>query len=121
MKSPFPGMDPYLEARWGDVHQSLITVTEGYIEIRERGGGKVITVIEFLSPANKAGGEGQKLYLQKQRELLHSDTNFVEIDLVRSGQRVIAFPEHRIPPQHRRDSLVCVRCAWSERGRALYA
>src|SRR5438552_18369872 len=117
MKSPFPGMDPYLEARWADVHQSLITyardalqpdlpgdlrarieervfveteaeqirrivpdlhvaqlhearagkpgrtesggvavaepmvflledeeVTEGYIEIRERGGGKVITV-----------------------------------------------------------------------------
>lgn len=193
MKSPFPGMDPYLEARWGDVHQRLITyaadqlgaqlpadlrarveervfvetgaepirrivpdvqvaqypparashsqlaeggpavaepmvflledeaVTEGYIEIRERGGGKVITVIEFLSPANKAGGEGQKLYLQKQRELLHSDTNLVEIDLVRSGQRVIAFPEHRIPPPHRRDSLVCVRCAWSERGRALYA
>lgn len=194
MNSPFPGMDPYLEARWGDVHQRLITyaadqvgaqlpddlrarveervfvetgaeqirrivpdvhvaqyppahashsklaeggdaavaepmvflledeaVTEGYIEIRERGGGKVITVIEFLSPANKAAGEGQKLYLQKQRELLHSDTNLVEIDLVRSGQRVIAFPEHRIPPQHRRDSLVCVRCAWSERGRALYA
>jgi len=131
-------MDPYLETRWGDVHQSLITyardalqsqlppdlrarveervfvetqvepirrivpdlhvaqypprhpassvlhdsgvavaepllflledeaVTEGYIEIRERGGGKVITVIELLSPAKKAGGEGQKLYLQKQ-------------------------------------------------------
>src|SRR5436309_888795 len=127
MKSPFPGMDPYLEARWADVHQSLITyardalqpdlpgdlrarieervyveteaeqirrivpdlhvaqyhparaaesqpdetggvavaepmiflledeeITEGYIEIRESRGGKVITVIEFLSPANKA-------------------------------------------------------------------
>jgi uncharacterized protein DUF4058 len=25
MKSPFPGMDPYLEAHWGDVHTSLIT------------------------------------------------------------------------------------------------
>src|SRR5437899_2205577 len=195
MKSPFPGIDPYLEAMWGDVHQRLITyaadqvgaqlpddlrarveervfveteaeqirrivpdvhvaqyppsgashsqlaeggaalaepmvflledeaVTEGYIEIRERRGGKVITVIEFLSPANKAGGEGQKLYLQKQRELLHSDTNLVEIDLVRSGQRVLAFPEHRIPSEHRGDSLVCIRlrCAWSERGRALYA
>lgn len=24
MKSPFPGMDPYLEARWGDVHTRLI-------------------------------------------------------------------------------------------------
>ena len=193
MKSPFPGMDPYLEARWGDVHQRWITyaadqlgpqlpadlrarveervfveteaeqirrivpdvhvahyppshtasaalretagaavaepmvflledeaVTEGYIEIRERSGGKVITVIEFLSPANKAGGEGQKLYLQKQRELLHSDTNLVEIDLVRSGQRVIAFPEHRIPVPNRSDNLVCVRCAWSERARELY-
>src|SRR6266478_7262332 len=25
MKSPFPGLDPYSEARWGDVHQRLIT------------------------------------------------------------------------------------------------
>jgi hypothetical protein len=24
MKSPFPGMDPYLEARWSDVHATLI-------------------------------------------------------------------------------------------------
>jgi hypothetical protein len=24
MPSPFPGMDPYLEAHWGDVHASLI-------------------------------------------------------------------------------------------------
>lgn len=25
MKSPFPGMDPYLESRWSDVHATLIT------------------------------------------------------------------------------------------------
>jgi len=25
MKSPFPGMDPYLEARWGDIHSRLAT------------------------------------------------------------------------------------------------
>jgi hypothetical protein len=25
MKSPFPGMDPYLEAHWGDVHARLVT------------------------------------------------------------------------------------------------
>ena len=24
LKSPFPGMDPYLEAHWGDVHTRLI-------------------------------------------------------------------------------------------------
>jgi hypothetical protein len=23
MKSPFPGMDPYLEQYWGDVHQGV--------------------------------------------------------------------------------------------------
>ena len=95
-------------------------VTEGFIEIRERGGGKVITVIEVLSPANKAGGEGQKLYLQKQRDILHSDSNLVEIDLLRSGQRVMAFPEHRILPERRRDYFVCVRCAWSGHQRELY-
>ena len=77
--------------------------------------------MNFLSPTNKSGGEGQKLYLEKQREVLHSDTNLVEIDLVRSGQRVIAFPEHRIPPEHQRDYVVCVRCAWSIRARELFA
>src|SRR4051794_34394180 len=25
MRSPFPGMDPYLESHWGDVHQAFIT------------------------------------------------------------------------------------------------
>jgi hypothetical protein len=25
MKSPFPGMDPYLERHWGDVHHALVT------------------------------------------------------------------------------------------------
>ena len=95
-------------------------VTEGYIEIREGHDGKVITVIEFLSPTNESGGEGKKLYLQKQREVLNSDTNLVEIDLVGSGHRIIAFPEHRIPAEHQRDYLACVRCAWSERARELY-
>ena len=27
MKSPFPGMDPYLELYWGDVHHGLVTYT----------------------------------------------------------------------------------------------
>jgi hypothetical protein len=32
MKSPFPGMDPYLEQRWGDVHGSLITYIRDSIQ-----------------------------------------------------------------------------------------
>ena len=31
MKSPFPGMDPYLESHWGDVHISLITYARDQI------------------------------------------------------------------------------------------
>src|SRR5438874_2561436 len=34
MKSPFPGMDPYLEARWPDVHQRLITYAADEIGAR---------------------------------------------------------------------------------------
>ena len=29
MTSPFPGMDPYLEQHWRDVHHNLITFTQG--------------------------------------------------------------------------------------------
>jgi Protein of unknown function (DUF4058) len=32
MKSPFPGMDPYLEAHWGDVHNSLTTYTRNQLQ-----------------------------------------------------------------------------------------
>ncbi len=31
MKSPFPGMDPYLEQHWGDVHHNLITFAQGIL------------------------------------------------------------------------------------------
>jgi hypothetical protein len=32
MKSPFPGMDPYLESRWADVHPTLITFIKECIQ-----------------------------------------------------------------------------------------
>ncbi len=31
MKSPFPGMNPYLEAFWGDVHTSLVTYARDHL------------------------------------------------------------------------------------------
>src|SRR5271168_316238 len=31
MKSPFPGMDPYLEQHWGDVHHNLVTFAQGLL------------------------------------------------------------------------------------------
>jgi hypothetical protein len=174
-------MDPYLEAHWGDVHQSLVIyardqlqgslpsdlrarveervfveteegtrrsvypdvrviqrpysvgsekpraggvaiaeplvvevqhepVTEGYIEILEVGSGhRVITVIEFVSLANKQPGAGRDLYLRKQRELVEGGVNSVEIDLLRSGQYVLSVPQDRIPPEYRTPYRICVR------------
>lgn len=31
-KSPFPGMDPYLEAHWRDVHHRLVTYTSDFLQ-----------------------------------------------------------------------------------------
>lgn len=57
-----------------------------FIEIIYRETGDVVTVIEVLSPSNKSG-EGRDEYLQKQKDLLNSQANLVEIDLLGYGQK----------------------------------
>ncbi len=67
---------------------------EAWLEIRDRTTRKLITVIELLSPSNKTmRGGGRKLYLKKQREVLASDVNLVEVDLLRGGTWTLAVPE----------------------------
>ena len=171
MASPFPGMDPYIEAcgLWGDFHHDLISeiknalaqaVPERYLVragersyvvlVEEEGktsrpflpdisvtterrkrpskkkGGtavaepvfkaepvlmrafveeehreafveiyeatpeqRLVTSIEVLSPSNKRPNTpGWDLYVRKRQSLLLGDVNLVEIDLLRSGQRM---------------------------------
>ena len=64
-------------------------LTERWIEIREST-GRLITVIEILSPAYKIGSGWQE-YMAKRRTLLESNINLVEIDLLLGGRAV--FPE----------------------------
>lgn len=173
MKSPFPGMDPYLERHWLDVHASLITsarnmlnqrlpddliaraeervaveagladasgggrrrigpdvrvfeaveaiatsqtagtalalapyrlvllddpIIERYIEIIDvRGGERLVTVIEFVSPANKT--VALEAFVNKRGELLSGGVNFVEIDLVRTGDWRRLLRPHGCPPE----------------------
>jgi hypothetical protein len=183
MPSPFPGMDPYLEQNWGDVHNSLITytrnalqrqlpatlrarseervvletdegiepfgrspdvhvverrqpfanshsaattaiaeptivdagpefVTERYIQIIDiASGNRVVTIIEFLSPSNKRPGAGRKQYLEKQESICQSDTNLVEVDLIRTGVHALAVALQNIPTALRTLYKVCVRRA----------
>jgi hypothetical protein len=62
-------------------------ITERFIQILDvRSGGRVVTVIEVLSPANKLPGRGRKEYQAKQFQYLEAGVNVVEIDLLRIGQ-----------------------------------
>jgi hypothetical protein len=62
-------------------------VTERFIQILDvRSGGRVVTVIEVLSPADKLLGRGRNEYLAKQLQYVEGGVNLVEIDLLRIGQ-----------------------------------
>lgn len=57
------------------------------VEIRDTAHRQLVTAIEILSPYNKRG-EGLEEYLTKQGKILLSSAHLLEIDLLRSGQRV---------------------------------
>jgi hypothetical protein len=65
-----------------------------YLEIRDRERHDVVTIIELLSPSNKATGSDRDHYLAKVRRILSSSTNFVEIDLLRGNPKM---PWDRLP------------------------
>jgi hypothetical protein len=84
-------------------------IYEWTVEIRSiaKRENRVVTIIELLSPANKAPwSEGRKEYLQKQRELVHSDANLMEIDLLRHGAHTVAVPMKGLPPREDWDYIV---------------
>src|SRR4051794_393778 len=70
-----------------------------------RHGGKVITVIEVLSPTNK--GDGWQDYNEKSRLLRLTGINLVEIDLLRGGRHNVGIPFHEIPVGKRSPYIVC--------------
>jgi len=58
------------------------------IELRQVGTDRLITAIEILSPVNKQRTHEARIdYLRKRRDLIRSQTHFIEIDLLRGGER----------------------------------
>jgi hypothetical protein len=125
MKSPFPGMDPYLEAYWGDVHTRMMTYLsdelreslpkelvariqvdpisldhdvppQRSIRIISAADNYLVTTIEVLSPRNKARSQAVLEFRKKQDAILAAGVNLVEIDLLRGGQYAMAMPKMRI-------------------------
>lgn len=68
-------------------------IRERYLEIREHGTDRVITVVEVLSPSNKAKGDGRRVYEEKRRTVLDSATSLIEIDLLRGGESMAYSPK----------------------------
>ena len=102
-----PGIEVLVEP-WEQKHLEVTDAT-----------GAVITVIEFLSPANKRG-EGRGDYRAKQHDYLAAGLSLVEIDLVRAGSYSLALAEGVFPS--RPDTLyrACVTRSTSPNRRIAY-
>jgi hypothetical protein len=62
------------------------SLTQPFIEIRDAASRELVASIEVLSPTNKRG-DGLAKYQERRRELLAGPAHFVEIDLLRIGER----------------------------------
>ncbi len=61
-------------------------VSENFLEIHEVKTGKLITIVELLSPVNKLHRQGREEYERKRGYVFRSWTSLVEIDLLRAGE-----------------------------------
>lgn len=95
-----------------------VEVREVFIEILSVGdASRVVTVIEVLSPSNKAANsEGRQLYVTKQQEILHSPTHLIEIDFLRYGEHTVAAPQEHLLARGVWNYLACLHRG-GQRGR----
>lgn len=56
------------------------------VHVRRTEDRRLVTAIELLSPTNKRG-QGLEAYQQKRQRLLLSPVHFIEVDLLRAGER----------------------------------
>jgi len=72
-------------------------IREAQVQVIDRSTRNIVSVIEVLSPTNKVpGARGRADYLRKRTEILHSESHWVEIDLLRQGVPIVA--REALPP-----------------------
>ena len=102
-----PGLVDRYRARVAQRHyvteQALFTSVireehhEDLIEIRQRNDGRLITLVDVVSPANKTTAAGRAAYLDKRREGKNANANLVELDLVLQGQPTLEYSRDGLP------------------------
>lgn len=102
-----PGLDDRYRARVNQrryvIEQALFTSVvreehhEDYIEIRQRSDGRLITLIDAVSPSNKLTQAGRDAYLAKRCEGKNAKANLVELDLLLRGQPTLEYSRDGLP------------------------
>lgn len=71
--------------------------TEEFIEIRNRTDGKLVTLLEVVSPANKTTPAGRTAYLDARQAAIAQKAGIVEIDLVMQGKPTLNYSRDGLP------------------------
>lgn len=71
--------------------------SEEYIEIRDRVDGRLVTLIDVVSPANRTTQTGRQAYLATRAEGESMRAALVEIDLVTQGTPTLEFARDGLP------------------------
>lgn len=84
---PSPSLSPIAEASVLEVDVPMNDeVSENFLEVHEVTTGKLVTILEVLSPANKLHEEGRRQYEEMRDQVFRTRTNLVEVDLLRAGE-----------------------------------
>ncbi len=102
-----PGLVDRYRARVGQrcyaTEQALFTSIireehkEDFIELRQRGDGKLITLVDIVSPTNRTTASGRQAYLDTRKEARAGGASLVEIDLVLQGQPMLDYSRENLP------------------------
>ena len=102
-----PGLMDRYRARVTERHytseQALFTSVlrqehhEALLELRQRSDGRLVTLLEVVSPGNKTTDAGRAAYLARRQEARRQNANLVEIDLVLQGTPLLECPREVQP------------------------
>jgi hypothetical protein len=70
---------------------------EEYVEIWEANDGRLVTLMDVVSPANKTTESGRRAYLHTRQEAKDGGASVVELDLVLQGQPTLEYSREGLP------------------------
>jgi hypothetical protein len=73
---------------------------EPAVEIRGRGDGRLVTLVEVVTPANKCTPQGRAAYLADRAAAAGQRAAVVEIDLLSAGRPLLDFDRTGLPAHH---------------------